>query len=63
MAASKAVTSLLAFVMIFSCLRFAPIRPPLIAEWEARAAERSLEEGTEDYEQAAKAFCDEVSGR
>lgn len=31
----------------------------LNAEWEARAAERS----TEDYEQAAKAFCDEVSGR
>ena len=35
----------------------------LNTEWEARAAERSLEEGTEDYEQAAKAFCDEVSGR
>ncbi|HMW85392.1 MAG TPA: hypothetical protein PLY42_11655 [Nitrospira sp.] len=35
----------------------------LNAEWEARAAERSLEECTEDYEQAAKAFCDEVSGR
>ena len=35
----------------------------LNAEWEARAAERGLEYGTDEYEQAAKGFCDEVAGR
>lgn len=35
----------------------------LNAEWSARAAEAGLEEGTDEYEQAAKAFCDEVASR
>lgn len=35
----------------------------LNTEWKALAEAEELEEGTYDYNQAAKQFCDEVSRR
>lgn len=32
-------------------------------EWEARAEAEGLEEGTDEYNTAAKNFCNEVAGR
>jgi len=35
----------------------------LNSEWEARAESEGLEEGTDEYNEAAKQFCDEVARR